>query len=88
MVIDRQRGTHVVDECELEFRSLGDHRRDRRRIILCRADHRGNPLPEGRVLKIPLLLFSDETVEDDDRTLAAIVFEIMAERDEPTVMGF
>ncbi len=89
MVIDKQRGSHVVDECEHDFRSLGDHRRDRRRIVLCRADHRGNPLPDGKILKLPILLFADESVEDDDRVLAPLVFQLMAERDEPThQMGF
>jgi hypothetical protein len=88
MVIDRQRGSHVIDECEREFRSLGDHRRDRRRIILCRVDHRGVPLPEGKILKIPFLLFADETVEDDDRTLAPIVFEMMNERADTETRGF
>jgi len=87
-VVDKQRGAHVVDECEAEFRSLGDHRRDRRRLILCRADHRGNPLPDGKILKLPILLYSDETVEDDDRTLAGIVFEMMVQRAEPEQMGF
>ena len=81
-VIDRQRGAHVVDECELEFRTLGDHKRDRRRIILCRADHRGNPIADGRILKIPFLAFADEEIADDDGTLAPIVFEIMAARAE------
>jgi len=88
MVIDKQRGSHVVDECELEFRSLGDHKRDRRRIILVRTDHRGNLLPENRILKIPFLLFADETVEDDDRTLAPIVFELMSERADPETRGY
>ena len=88
MVIDKQRGSHVVDECEREFQSLGDHRRDRRRIIACRSDHRGNLLPENRVLKIPMLLFSDETVEDDDSTLAPIVFEIMNAASDAQTRGF
>ncbi len=88
MVIDKQRGSHVIDECEPEFRSLGDHRRDRRRIVLCRADHRGNPLPDGKILKIPFLLFSDESIEDTDAVLGPIVFGMMIERDEPQVMGF
>ena len=88
MVTDRQRAAHVVDECEREFRSLGDHRRDRRRIILCRADHRGNSLPDGKVLKIPFLLFADETVEDDDSTLAPIIFEMMNERADVETRGF
>ena len=88
IVIDKAREAHVVDECEQEFRSLGPHRRDRRRVILCRADHRGNPLPDGQIFKLPLLLLDDETIEDEDGTLAAVVFEVMRERDEPQVMGF
>ena len=88
MVIDKQRGSHVIDECERDFRSLGDHRRDRRRIILCRSDHRGNPLPDGKILKIPFLLFADANVEDDDRTLAPIVFEMMNERADAETRGF
>ena len=86
-VVDRQRSAHVVDECELEFMSLGPHKHDRRRIILVRADHRGNLLPENRVLKIPFLLFADETVEDRDDILGPIVFELMVERSDGT-MGF
>jgi hypothetical protein len=88
MVIDKQRGSHVIDECELEFRSLGDHKRDRRRIVLCRADHRGNLLPEGKILKVPFLLYADEAVEDDDATLGPIIFELMFSQQEPDVMGF
>ena len=88
MVTDRQRAAHVVDECEREFRSLGDHRRDRRRIILVRADHRGALLPDGKILKIPFLLFADENVEDDDRTLAPIVFEMMFARADTETRGF
>ena len=88
MVIDKQRGSHVIDECEPEFRSLGDHRRDRRRIVLCRADHRGIPLADGKVLKLPILLFADESIEDTDAVLGPIVFRMMIERDEPQVMGF
>jgi hypothetical protein len=88
MVVDQQRRAHVVDECEREFRSLGEHKRERRRIVLCRADHRGNLLPGGRVLKIPFLLFADETVEDRDDVLAPIVFQMMFERQEPQQTGF
>jgi hypothetical protein len=69
----------MVDECELEFLSLGQHDRDRRRILLVRTDHRGNPLPDNKVLKIPFLAFSDETIEDRDDILLPICFSIMAE---------
>lgn len=76
--IDKQRATRFMDECEMEFRSLGDHDRDRRRILLTRSDHRGMPIKDGKVLKIPFLLFSDETVEDRDDVLLPIIFELMA----------
>jgi hypothetical protein len=62
-------------EYEREFRSLGDHKRDRRRIIVAR-----NPSPLGpRLMPIPFLLFADETVEDRDDILGPIFHEIMKE---------
>ncbi len=78
--IDKQRAMHMLDECEAEFRSLGTHDVDRRRIILSRSDHRGNLLPERKSMKIPFLLFSDETVEDRDDILLPIIFEMMAQQ--------
>lgn len=75
------RKTHIRNaysgENEREFQSLGEHDRSRRRVILCRVDNIGMPLPEGAVFKIPFLAFADETIEDDDRTLLPIYREIM-----------
>ena len=65
------------DECKGEFWSLGEHEKKRRRILLCRCDHNGLPLPEGRIFKIPFLAFADETIEDSDEVLLPIVQEIM-----------
>jgi hypothetical protein len=45
-------------------------------------------LPDGKILKIPFLLFADENVEDDDRTLAPIVFEMMFARADTETRGF
>ena len=76
---DRQRRTGYFDECAAEFRSLGDHRRDRRRIILWkvpRDNYFFNP-DKPQILKIPFLLFSDETVEDTDEILLPIIHELM-----------
>jgi hypothetical protein len=59
---------------EDEFRSLGPHDRDRRRIIVVwvpDGPHRGMLMP------VPFLLFSDETVEDNDATLMPIIHDIM-----------
>lgn len=68
---DRKRVSET--EYEREFRSLGDHKRDRRRIIVSR-----NPAPYGpRLMPIPFLLFADETVEDRDDILGPIFHEIM-----------
>src|SRR5271166_3987775 len=76
---DRQRRVGYIDECYLEFRSLGDHRQDRRRIILWkvpRDNYFFNP-DKPQILKIPFLLFSDETVEDTDEILLPIIHELM-----------
>ena len=68
-----------ADECEMEFCSLGDHKKDRRRIVLWRVpmDHPFYKAEAPQILKIPFLLYADETVEDDDRVLQPIIAEIM-----------
>ncbi len=79
MVINRQRGTRVAYECEGEFWSLGEHDRDRRRIIAWRIP-KDNPFYDRnkpQILKIPFLAFADETIEDTDDILLPIVHEIM-----------
>ena len=79
MEIDKQRAVRYLDECELEFRSLGPHEKQRRRIIVCRVPE-GNPWydpVQRKLLKIPFLLFGDETVEDNDATLMPILHGIM-----------
>ncbi len=74
-------------ECEGEFWSLGDHKRERRRIILWRVPE-GSPhyaelkqREKGKVpvLKIPFLAYADETIEDSDTILLPIVHTIMIE---------
>src|SRR5262245_4797773 len=68
-------------ECEVEFRSLGDHVKDRRRIVLWRvpSDHVYFDPRRPQILKIPFLLFADETVEDTDEVLRPIVHHLMIE---------
>jgi hypothetical protein len=76
---DRQRGARYVDECQGEFWSLGDHNKDRRRILLWKVPP-DNPFYDPKkpaILKVPFLLFSDETVEDRDDILLPILHEIM-----------
>ena len=80
----RDRKAHIRNavkgENEGEFRTLGPHDRNRRRILLCRADFSGNFLPDNKVLKIPFLAFADETIEDRDDVLLPIIQRIMADK--------
>lgn len=79
VVIDQQRAAAYVGELEKEFRSLGPHKRERRRVILWRVPS-DNPFYDPRkpsILKIPFLLFSDENVEDRDDILLPILHQIM-----------
>lgn len=81
MAKDKQRAVRYLDECELQFRSLGPHDRNRRRIIIWRVPE-GNPHydPHKRkLLAVPLLLFSDESIEDNDSTIGPILDGIMRE---------
>lgn len=83
---NRQRAVGLVDEMEAEFRTLGDHKRDRRRVLVWRVPE-GNPFydPARRpLLKIPFLLFADETVEDQDAVLLPILHEIMVNASKET----
>ena len=76
-----QRAMHYVNESEGEFWSLGPHNKDRRRILLYRVPPH-NPMYDPKkpqILKIPFLLFADETVEDRDDILLPIIEQIMAD---------
>lgn len=64
-------------EMELEFTSLGWHLRERRRMLLTRVDFEQNPLPDGKVLKIPFLPHPEETIKDTDEVLLPILNDIM-----------
>ena len=79
--IDRRHGTRFTDECAGEFWSLGDHNKDRRRILLWKVPV-DNPFYDPKkpaILKIPFLLFSTETVEDRDDILLPLIHEIMTD---------
>ena len=68
-----------ADECKGEFWSLGEHNRARRRILLWRVPehHPAYDPKEAKILRIPFLLFSDETVEDTDAVLLPVIHKIM-----------
>jgi|HubBroStandDraft_4_1064222.scaffolds.fasta_scaffold00027_71 hypothetical protein len=81
LMTDKQRGTHYVDELAGEFWSLGDHNKDRRRILLWKVPP-DNPFYDPKkpaILKVPFLLFGDESVEDTDAVLLPILHEIMTD---------
>jgi hypothetical protein len=77
--IDKQRRTFYMDECKAEFEALGDHDKDRRRILLWKVPH-DNPYyraDKPPLLKIPMLAFADETIEDSDAVLLPIIHDLM-----------
>ena len=79
LVTDKQRGTRYVEENEGEFWSLGDHEKDRRRILLWKVpvDNSFYDPKKPAILKIPFLLFADENIEDSDAVLLPIIHELM-----------
>ena len=80
--IEIERHTHqtqVLAECEAEFRSLGDHNKDPRRILLWKVP-KDNVFYDPRkpqILKIPMLAYADESIEDSDAVLLPIIHDIM-----------
>jgi hypothetical protein len=75
------RQVKYVPEMQGEFWSLGDHNKDRRRILLWRVPE-GHPAydpKEVKILRIPFLLFSDESIEDTDAVLLPILHQIMTD---------
>ena len=77
--VDKQRAVRWLDECELQFLSLGPHIKTRRRIISYRVPP-DNPYfdPEKpQILIIPFLVFADETIEDRDDILLPLVHQLM-----------
>lgn len=77
----KRRATYYGDEMLGEFMSLGPHEKNRRRVLVWRVPQ-GNPHhdPQKRkLLAIPFLLFSDETLEDRDDVLLPVIHGIMAQ---------
>ena len=70
------------DEMRGEFFSLGEHQRDRRRVLIYRVppDNIYYDPKKPQLLKIPFLLFSDESVEDRDDILLPIIHDMMVEK--------
>ena len=78
---NEQRAVRYLDECELQFRSLGGHDPKRRRIIVWRLprDHPAYDPEKPQLLVIPFLAFADESIEDTDEVLMPILHDIMVE---------
>lgn len=66
-------------ESESDFRTLGLHSLRRRRIIAVRAHGALAARMKIKVMRIPYLLFADETVEDTEENLRPIVDRLMRE---------
>lgn len=60
-----------------EFRGLGMHSENRRRVIVSRIPAGMAKRHNVDFMRIPFLLFADETVEDTDEILAPILDRIM-----------
>ncbi len=86
---NKQRAMVYSEECASEFMSLGSHNKDRRRILVWRVpeDNPWYSKMKQPLLKIPMLLFSDETVEDDDAVLLPIIHQLMLQKREDYAHG-
>lgn len=60
-----------------EFWQLGPHDSARRRFLLWRVPDEHPMKRQFPLLKIPFLVFSDESIEDDDKVLLPMILEIM-----------
>jgi len=67
----------VGDEYHREFLSFGMHDADRRRVIVGRVPAGMAKRYNVDFMRIPFLLFADETVEDTDEVLKPILDELM-----------
>lgn len=70
----------IGDEQGAQFMTLGEHKRDRRRIIAWKVPQKIRaPYREwaGKVVRIPFLAFADEEIGDTDEVLLPILKQIM-----------
>lgn len=77
--IIKQRAVRYLDESELQFRSLGAHKPEQRRIVVYRVPPT-NPLfdpAKQQLLTIPILAFEGEVIPDTDEVLLPLIAQIM-----------
>ena len=65
-------------EYTAEFRGFGFHQEHRRRVIVGRIPAGASKRHNIDFMRIPFLLFADETVEDTDEVLRPVLHEIMS----------
>jgi len=76
------RQVKYVPEMNGEFWSLGEHDKSRRSILVWRVPP-SHPLydsKEIKILRVPFLRFSDETIADTDAVLLPILHQIMTDQ--------
>jgi hypothetical protein len=75
------RQVKYIPEMQGEFWSLGEHNKERERILVWRVPehHPMYDSKETKLLRIPFLLFTDESVEDTDAVLLPIIHQIMTD---------
>lgn len=76
---DKQRAVRYLDENEMQFRSLGQHKLEQRRLIIYRvpADNPMHDPNKQQLLTIPILAFEGEVIPDTDEVLLPMIAEIM-----------
>jgi hypothetical protein len=76
---DKQRAVRYLHEAELQFRSLGPHTLEQRRLLIYRVPA-DNPMAkpgEVKLLTIPLLAFPGEVILDIDECLLPLLEGLM-----------
>jgi len=81
----KDRKAHIrnarAGESEVEFRALGAHDRNRRRVLLWKLPDDA-PIGAGKIADVPFLAFADEAIEDTDEVLLPILNRIMRDAQE------
>ena len=72
----------IGDEYQREFRQFGLHEERRRRVIVARVPDHMMQRHGIDFIRVPFLMFADETVEDTDAVLAPILDEMMRDAAE------
>jgi len=74
---DKQRAVRFLSENELQFKSLGPHKLEQRRLLIYRVPATEDKPFEYQLMPIPILLFEGEVIEDSDQVLLPMINEIM-----------